>query len=503
MAQQVMDPQLRAGQQLTRDQLQRAVKELLRTGLQLPELRQNDLARHLREADQLAAAAAQYPGAAGAAAEPESLTTGLYSLVRHWFLVYLVDQIATLAAGGALLNPLADEAESARVYLEIGELRMEQLRARAAAHARHVQLQTQLLEDASTLALCPCTPARAQAAGQGSASDSSGPSGPVSLSGVRGLLSSLLELAIGGWLPSPADAPASSPGCDWLLLLDIHHMLGRHLVREDDMVLHAVAMFAEAARYNRVMIIIDMDSLAEVTRSDAQSQPQRQAGKESASIGTPPSFRLLRENLFMTLCRLMQSFQQGEGPQRWCFALARHPELIVRFKDATQWPPLPADEQKKKEREAASAPRPCEYCLTVYRPLSADTVAGGSGEGAVSDCPRHRSGRVYRRTRAMDDGKVAPPGPDDGRFAVDAVGALVSADKLWAPTLHYECCDSKWTGVKDGCLPMRHSSPGDSYGRAFNQVLRQRMGVCEWMPPRVKIDEPLQRHLAEVTQPIA
>ena len=136
---------------------------------------------------------------------------------------------------------------------------------------------------------------------------------------------------------------------DCFLLLDLDYFHSRGRVSDEAILLDLRNTVNEARRYHSSVVVVDLDSLAEVNRSDTISSSGSGSGSSSDSSSLPsvrsgPTYDILRKSVLYTAIQLINSHPPlSDSRQHWIVALIKHPELLARFSDLSDWPTRTAD----------------------------------------------------------------------------------------------------------------------------------------------------------------
>jgi hypothetical protein len=265
---------------------------------------------------------------------------------------------------------------------------------------------------------------------------------------------------------------------DVVLFLDVNFFLDKEKTNEADMVLCMNQVVKECGQYNSSLVILDIDSLAEITRSDSTLDDERKAaGKQPGdakdkqpSFRAPASYRILRESLFLLACRLMRTHaRQDATSSHWVCAIVNHPELVSRFKFSAMWPKTEAELKTAHEQDQEPVVRMAR-CANCFQMFDAER----NRDPYPKTCRPHHSKTLYVEPRLDGAARAAADsgGPTNiTRFTyaemkklverakndLPGLGTANGPDKLqgdpkviyYPQLVKHSCCGKRW--LEDGC----------------------------------------------------
>jgi hypothetical protein len=242
---------------------------------------------------------------------------------------------------------------------------------------------------------------------------------------------------------------------DCALLLDLDFFHSRGKVEENDMVLLLRYMFAESRRYKRSVIIVDLDSLAEVVRSDTLSLDQK--GGHQGAFHSGPSYDILRKSLLYTAIGLInQAPMQSEGESHWVVVLISHPELLIRFCERTCWPTL--DEDGRTIMHGST--RRCRHCQQLFSLDDAAAVCTAQHASSKVICVSDAAGGEHSSEVANLPG--VPESAMRERMERTNRGQLALNEKpAWPRHAKWQCCLEPLLSRGKGCAQKPHEAEAE------------------------------------------
>lgn len=226
----------------------------------------------------------------------------------------------------------------------------------------------------------------------------------------------------------------------------------------------------EAAEYPRSILIFDLDSIAQV-RTDllgiqgslTESNRPEQMDSDKLRNSTVQYIIHRQDLLSMTLQFIADRADVAASPSStanslWLIAMAQHPYVVRRYKEAVLWPKTPAEEaEDKRERELAQEVV-CSRCGETFVPA----------ENSDQACYYHLSNEVYcdiyvnqemQRLNAEGAGGYSNRALNIDYRPKESWMQLADQRNLLHSSLRYRCCSKSVNDRDNGCQLDNHPYP--------------------------------------------
>ncbi|KAG2370744.1 hypothetical protein C9374_014267 [Naegleria lovaniensis] len=177
---------------------------------------------------------------------------------------------------------------------------------------------------------------------------------------------------------------------DAVYLMDANTFYANNLTDESQILRFIESTVTECREYHRSMMILDLDSIAEVTKEfTGLKEHETTAANSSLSAFSPSfSYRMLRNETVYRIFRLIHSITQTNiSPKLWFTILSSDQYLIDLFKNKCRWPECAEELEKVQQFEKANEKKPltCKNCRKQFF----------EDENEESSCRYHTKDTLY------------------------------------------------------------------------------------------------------------
>jgi hypothetical protein len=177
---------------------------------------------------------------------------------------------------------------------------------------------------------------------------------------------------------------------DYILLLDFDYFLKKNIIEELKIVEELSQCVEEAKKYDKSMIIFDLDSLCDTIKQFNQQNSDLQHSRieyyKLTTDNSAMSFseQIVRQTVLQICLNYLESTVES-STNHWTVGMSSNAKICSLFKDKLKWSQTNYETNLEKEMEEIYKERICIWCNSVY--MEKDNIIGS--------CGRHRSERVY------------------------------------------------------------------------------------------------------------
>ena len=253
------------------------------------------------------------------------------------------------------------------------------------------------------------------------------------------------------WLPLLLDF-ALEYDAEMIKLID-HNYLQKKKAFDDTTAQKEVnAIIEETRRYNKTVVIFDLDSIAQISKQYSSLKTDLDAPNEKALEGNEEDTNTFTYHLEKpkTLADIIQAFKSLSpvGPC-WFFAVASNNKLLADFKRELKWPKTKSDHEYEEKQRELDQYYYCERCRKLF--TERQNMKG-------FDCGKHESDTILFEDPDLEFGQKRRRRT---LYKVDEALRKCDNIKYFASDFKYTCCEDDLRG-RNGCIACRHI-PGHPY----------------------------------------
>lgn len=175
---------------------------------------------------------------------------------------------------------------------------------------------------------------------------------------------------------------------DAVLLLDFEYFASRNFLTEEKMTEELVQCLTEVQRYDKSIIMFDLDNLLEITKKYSNQN-------KDLLFSNPLAFNLDkneinfteeigRPNLMKIIFNFAETFLE-KNSNHWVVFISGKTKIILEMKERLKWPETLQDNENIKRAEKLLEEKVCIRCNEVFI----------DKENALGKCMRHTSSTLY------------------------------------------------------------------------------------------------------------
>ncbi len=204
--------------------------------------------------------------------------------------------------------------------------------------------------------------------------------------------------------------------------------------------------FAEALEYSKSLIMLDLDSLVEVSRSYSSIKKELTAAVINGDDNSF-TYQVARPRLLDMLLSKMDSAATTTCRACWVCAFSNHHYLSLILKERLNWPDTPNLERKLAQEENRRK-LVCIRCRAKYT----------EPENNHSACGKHW-GSIFLQTDVVrtEEGHERPPQPNLF-LTFEQAQRLIDRGEALGMDVRWTCCSQQGLYGR-GCVPRKHKRP--------------------------------------------
>ncbi len=202
--------------------------------------------------------------------------------------------------------------------------------------------------------------------------------------------------------------------------------------------------FAEALEYSKSLIMLDLDSLVEVSRSYSSIKKELTAAVINGDDNSF-TYQVARPRLLDMLLRKMDSAATTTGRACWVCAFSNHHYLSLILRERLNWPDTQHLTEERIAQEENRQQLVCSRCRAKYT----------EPENNHSACGKHW-GSIFLQTDVVrtEEGHERPPQPNLFLTFEKAQG-LIDRGEALGMDVRWTCCSQQGLYGR-GCVPRKH-----------------------------------------------
>ncbi len=175
---------------------------------------------------------------------------------------------------------------------------------------------------------------------------------------------------------------------NYILLLDGEYFYNKNLFTEDKMAIEMQQTINEVQKYDKSIIIFDLDSLLEVTKNRSQQKDNLLFSDEFALALDKQDITftesITRPLLMTIIINFAESFLEIES-KHWIIFVSSNAKILMDFKEKTKWPKTESAILNIEKCSEILKERICKNCNLVYT----------EKENNLGECGKHSSQELY------------------------------------------------------------------------------------------------------------